>query len=167
MPSNETTRSTTSPEQVMARIRDSVDHSRSSQRIRQYAGLSAGTNHVFGSLGEEGRFRVGCRLADEIPMADLARPHLRGTVSVNEPGSTVDYRLSTWGGWVVGLLSGLIGLLSLVLAAVLAVMGTDYVSNGHAHDLAIPFLWAGLVLLGIGLFVFLNTAPKHSGRAPI
>jgi hypothetical protein len=160
MPSNETARCTTSPEQVMARIRDSVDHSKSSQRIRQYTGLSAGSDRVFGWIEGEGRFRVGCRLADEIPMADLARPHLRGTVSVSGSGSTVDYRLNTWGGWVVGLLGGVTGILSLVLAAVLVVTGTDYISNGHAHDLAIPFLWVGLASLGIGLFVFLNTAPE-------
>ncbi|HEX3840104.1 MAG TPA: hypothetical protein VHU85_04860 [Acidimicrobiales bacterium] len=87
-------------------------------------------------------------------MSSLARPHLKGELAADELGTTVRSFLSTWGAWVVGLVSVVLGVLFLLLSAGLALGHVTYDPAGH-HSLAVPFLWVGLGCLGGGLFVFL------------
>ena len=157
-PSPEDIRCSASPEQVMTRMLDTVDPLSAGDRIGGgHSGVSAGRDRVIGSFGGDGRFAFRARLAEEGAMADLARPHLRGTIIPDDQGSTIRYRLSTRGPWVVSLLAGAIGILALLASAVLEATGTVY--GVDHHSLATPFLWIGLGLLGMGSFVFLNTTP--------
>jgi hypothetical protein len=146
------------PEQVMTQMLDTVDPLGGAKRIGEYTGLSAWKDRLIGSVSNNGRFSFRSPLAQEGPMAELARPRRRGTIVLEDRGSTVYYRLSTRAPWVLSLVAGAIGFAALITSAVLAATGTVY-GTSH-HSLATPFLWVGLASLGIRLFVFLNTTPN-------
>lgn len=154
LPRRSEVRSVLAPGDLSARLIAETEPLRARERIGEDLGIVRGHDRVIGTVNPRGRFSFYSRTENEGRMSSLARPHLKGELAADELGTTVRSFLSTWGAWVVGLVSVVLGVLFLLLSAGLALGHVTYDPAGH-HSLAVPFLWVGLGCLGGGLFVFL------------